>query len=185
MANAISLGHNGDEDFEYKNGTLRTIEWAVLEMPPKTIHYFSNLPFGWVPKNDLEFIELFMRTWREDWMGFCHDARSDLSRLRTHQLTARGKDDLLIDAVAEKMQQWTRIQGTLEEQLSQARHFVSQYQRYSETHRLSESMNGIINTMERDIHGQIEKLEQTMRDLLQIASYPTPHIAGLRTNASP
>jgi hypothetical protein len=57
------------------------MEWAVLEVPPKAIHYFSNLPFGWVPKNDLEFTQLFMQTWREDWMNFCRDARSALSRL--------------------------------------------------------------------------------------------------------
>ncbi|RHZ64276.1 ankyrin repeat domain-containing protein [Aspergillus thermomutatus] len=129
------LIHDEGKYRSYENGTFRTIEWAVLEVPPKAIHYFSNLPFGWVPKNDLEFIQLFMQTWREDWMNFCRDARSVLSRLRSHQLNARGKDDLLIDAVAENMQQWTRIQGTLEEQLSQARHFVSQYQRYSETRR--------------------------------------------------
>ncbi|KMK60901.1 ankyrin repeat protein [Aspergillus fumigatus Z5] len=135
MSHTLPGGHNEGNFPSYQNGTFRTIEWAVLEVPPKAIHYFSNLPFGWVPKNDLEFIQLFMQTWREDWMNFCRDARSVLSRLRSHQLTARGKDDLLIDAVAENMQQWTRLQGTLEEQLSQARHFVSQYQRYSETRR--------------------------------------------------
>lgn len=72
------------------------------------------------------------------------------------------------------MQQWTRLQGTLEEQLSQARHFVSQYQRYSETRRFSEQMHQIIDAAERDIQNQVDKLEQTMRDLLQIASYITP-----------
>ncbi|KAF7161585.1 hypothetical protein CNMCM5623_007120 [Aspergillus felis] len=148
------LIHNEGKFRSYENGTFRTIEWAVLEVPPKAIHYFSNLQFGWVPKNDLEFIQLFMQTWREDWMDFCQDARSALSRLRSHQLTARGKDDLLIDAVAENMQQWTRIQGALEEQLSQARRFVSQYQRYSETRRFSEQMHQTINAAERDIQNQ-------------------------------
>lgn len=168
MSHTLPGGHNEGNFPSYQNGTFRTIEWAVLEVPPKAIHYFSNLPFGWVPKNDLEFIQLFMQTWREDWMNFCRDARSVLSRLRSHQLTARGKDDLLIDAVAENMQQWTRLQGTLEEQLSQARHFVSQYQRYSETRRFSEQMHQTIDAAERDIQNQVDKLEQTMRDLLQI-----------------
>ncbi|KAH1724127.1 hypothetical protein KXX25_000846 [Aspergillus fumigatus] len=154
MSHTLPGGHNEGNFPSYQNGTFRTIEWAVLEVPPKAIHYFSNLPFGWVPKNDLEFIQLFMQTWREDWMNFCRDARSVLSRLRSHQLTARGKDDLLIDAVAENMQQWTRLQGTLEEQLSQARHFVSQYQRYSETRRFSEQMHQIIDAAERDIQNQ-------------------------------
>ncbi|GIK04498.1 hypothetical protein Aspvir_008581 [Aspergillus viridinutans] len=154
MSHTFPGGHNEGKFPSYENGTFRTIEWAVLEVPPKAIHYFSNLPFGWVPKNDLEFIRLFMQTWREDWMNFCRDARSALSRLRSHQLTVRGKDDLLIDAVAENMQQWTRIQGALEEQLSQARHFVSQYQRYSETRRFSEQMHQTINAAERDIQNQ-------------------------------
>ncbi|RHZ71842.1 hypothetical protein CDV55_108739 [Aspergillus turcosus] len=154
MSHTFPGGHHEAEIPSYEDGTFRIIEWAVLEVPPKAIHYFSNLPFGWVPKNDLEFTQLFMQTWREDWMNFCRDARSALSHLRSHQLTARGKDGLLIDAVAENMQQWTRIQGALEEQLNQARHFVSQYQRYSETRRFSERMHETIDAAERDIHGQ-------------------------------
>lgn len=81
MSHTLPGGHNEGNFPSYQNGTFRTIEWAVLEVPPKAIHYFSNLPFGWVPKNDLEFIQLFMQTWREDWMNFCRDARSVLSRL--------------------------------------------------------------------------------------------------------
>jgi hypothetical protein len=176
---------------QYEDQTIRTIEWAVLEIPPKAIHYFSNLPYGWIPESDLEFIQLFMRTWREDWTTFCREARSYLSRLvgaiflptprknantslqRSHQLTARGKDESLIDTVAENMRQWTRLQGTLKEQLDQARVFVSQYQRFSETRRFSDQMNETLGSLDRDISGQIDKLEQTVRDLLQIVSHRT------------
>lgn len=70
-----------DEDPSYMNGTLRTIEWAVLEAPPRTVHYFGNLPYGWVPQSDLELVQLFLRSWREDWTTFSQDARRYLGRL--------------------------------------------------------------------------------------------------------
>ncbi|PYH99293.1 hypothetical protein BO71DRAFT_221224 [Aspergillus ellipticus CBS 707.79] len=159
---------NSFTDYKHENNTVRIIEWAVLEAPPKAIHYFSNLPYGWIPQNDLEVVQLFMQSWCDDWMTFCREARGYLGRLRTHQLTARGKDDRLIDSIAESMQEWTRIQGTLAEQLSQARTFVTQYQRFSETRRLSEQMHEMIHGLDREISGQIDKLEQTVRDLLQI-----------------
>lgn len=87
---------------------------------------------------------------------------------RTHQLTARGKDDRLIDSIAESMQQWTQIQAALAEQLGQARNFVTQYQRFSETRKFSERMQSMIDGLDKEISGQIDKLEQTVRDLLQI-----------------
>lgn len=90
---------------------------------------------------------------------------------RTHQLTARGKDDRLIDSIAESMQQWTQIQAALAEQLSQARNFVTQYQRFSETRKFSEKMQGMIDGLDKEISGQIDKLEQTVRDLLQIVRF--------------
>lgn len=67
--------------YEMDDYTLRTIEWAVLEAPPKTVHYFSNLPYGWIPRNDLEFVQLFMQTWREDWITFCQEGRRYLGQL--------------------------------------------------------------------------------------------------------
>ncbi|PYI08660.1 hypothetical protein BO78DRAFT_428018 [Aspergillus sclerotiicarbonarius CBS 121057] len=155
-------------DHKHGNSTVRVVEWAVLEALPKTIHYFSNLPYGWIPQNDLELVQLFMQAWRDDWVAFCQEARGYLGRLRTHQLTARGKDDRLIDSIAESMQQWTQIQATLAEQLSQARNFVTQYQRFSETRKFSEKMQDTIHGLDREISGQIDKLEQTVRDLLQI-----------------
>ncbi|PYH87037.1 hypothetical protein BO82DRAFT_349574 [Aspergillus uvarum CBS 121591] len=66
------------------------------------------------------------------------------------------------------MQRWTHVQGLLAEQLSQVRDFVAQYQRFSETRRFTEQMQDMISELERDISGQIDKLEQTVRDLLQI-----------------
>lgn len=67
--------------YETDDYTLRTIEWSVLEAPPKTIHYFSNLPSGRIPQNDLEFVQLFMNTWKEDWLACCQEGRKYLSRL--------------------------------------------------------------------------------------------------------
>ncbi|RAK79474.1 uncharacterized protein BO72DRAFT_45817 [Aspergillus fijiensis CBS 313.89] len=155
-----------DDDAE--KGTVRIVEWAMLEAPPKAIHYYSNLPYGWIPQNDLELVQLFMQTWREDWLMICREARRYLGRLRTHQLSARGKDDRLIDSIAKHMQRWTHVQGLLAEQLSQVRDFVTQYQRFSETRKFTEQMQDMISELERDISGQIDKLEQTVRDLLQI-----------------
>ncbi|PLN84302.1 ankyrin repeat-containing domain protein [Aspergillus taichungensis] len=168
MRSVLSRGYDGDEYSRYQDHATRTVEWVVLEAPLKTIHYFSNLPYGWIPQNDVELVQLFMQTLRDDWMAFCQDARNSMGELRSHQLTARGKDDVLIDTVAESMLQWTHIQGILSEQLSQARSFVSQYQRFSETRRFSEKMSEIIDALDRDVTAQIEKLEQTVRDILQI-----------------
>ena len=72
-----------DEKYNYESGdsVLRTIEWSVLEAPPKTIHYYSNLPSGWIPQNDLEFVQLFMNTWKDDWLSFCREGRRYLGRL--------------------------------------------------------------------------------------------------------
>jgi hypothetical protein len=187
----MSLSTTSSAKGSYEDKMVRTIEWSVLEFPAKTIHYFSNLPFGWIPESDLAFIQLFMSTWREDWMAFCREARSYLSRLvrchfamsnnrtceltrttvqRSHQLTTRGRDESLIDTVAENMRGWTQLRGVLREQLDQARAFVSQYQRFSETSRFGGHMNETIDALDRDISGQIDKLEQTVRDILQIVS---------------
>lgn len=76
MANTPQTGFD-----PFQEDRLRIIEWAVLEAPPKTVHYFSNLPYGWIPENDLEFVQLFMQTWREDWLTFCRDARRCLGGL--------------------------------------------------------------------------------------------------------
>lgn len=80
IANDLPSNHD-DGTYEAEDYTLRAVEWAVLEAPPKTIHYFSNLPYGWIPQNDLEFVQLFMATWRDDWMAFCHEGRRYLGRL--------------------------------------------------------------------------------------------------------
>ncbi|PLB43650.1 ankyrin [Aspergillus steynii IBT 23096] len=168
MANEHTNKHddqNSDGNEEY---STRLIQWSVLEAPTKSIHYFSNLPYGYIPQNDMDLVQLFLHTWRKDWMTYCQDARRHLAQLRSHQLTARGKDELLIDTVAENMLRWTRIQGTLAEQLNQAREFVSQYQRFSETRQFSEQINRTIDSLEREVSNQIDKLEQTFRDLLQI-----------------
>lgn len=156
------------EDSSGEYYRVRIIEWSVLEAPPKTIHYFSNLPFGWTPKSDLEFIELFMQTWKDDWIRFCRDERRSLGHLRSYQLAAAGKDDFLIDAIAGNMQKWTELQWVLEDQLNQAREFVSQYQTFTESRQLSEHMGKIINTFEHDVSSQIDKMEQGIRDLLQV-----------------
>lgn len=176
-----------DTDYTYEpdDYTLRTIEWSVLEAPPKTIHYFSNLPSGRIPQNDLDFVQLFISTWKQDWLSCCQEGRRYLGRLvslsltpsqlpiltpaqRSRQLTARGKNGHLIDTIAENMLKWTQIQGTLADQVTEARNFVSQYQRFSETRHFSENMNRSIDLLDRDVSGQIEKLEQVVRDLLQI-----------------
>ncbi|KAK1144042.1 hypothetical protein N8T08_005952 [Aspergillus melleus] len=168
IANEHTINHEKQDSDSNDDYSMRVVEWSVLEAPPKSIHYFSNLPYGYIPQNDLDIVELFLHTWRKDWMTYCRDARRHLAQLRSHQLTARGKDELLIDTVAENMLIWTRIQGTLAEQLSQAREFVSQYQRFSETRQFSEQINRKIDSLERDVSSQIDKLEQTFRDLLQI-----------------
>ncbi|KAF7617896.1 ankyrin repeat-containing domain protein [Aspergillus flavus] len=156
------------EDSSGEHYRIRTIEWSVLEAPPKTIHYFSNLPFGWTPQSDLELIELFMQTWKDDWMCFCRDERRNLGHLRSYQLTAAGKDDFLIDAIAGNMQKWTQMQWMLEDQLNQAREFVAQYQTFTESRQLSEYMGKIITAFEHDVSSQIDKMEQGIRDLLQV-----------------
>lgn len=81
--------------------------------------------------------------------------------------------------IAENMLRWTQIQGTLSDQVTEARSFVSQYQRFSETRHFSENMNTVIDLLERDVSSQIEKLEQIVRDLLQIVCIPVS-LSGLR-----
>ncbi|KAE8131502.1 ankyrin repeat-containing domain protein [Aspergillus pseudotamarii] len=152
------------DDNSGEHHRVRTIEWSVLEAPPKTIHYFSNLPFGWTPQSDLELIELFMQTWKDDWITFCRDERRNLG----HLLAAAGKDDFLIDAIAGNMQRWTQMQWMLEDQLNQAKEFVAQYQTFTESRQLSEYMGKIITTFEHDVSCQIDKMEQGIRDLLQV-----------------
>jgi len=70
------------------------------------------------------------------------------------------------------MLKWTQIQGTLAAQVTEARSFVSQYQRFSETRHFSENINKTIDLLERDVSNQIEKMEQIVRDLLQIVWIP-------------
>ncbi|KAE8371733.1 hypothetical protein BDV26DRAFT_275464 [Aspergillus bertholletiae] len=164
----MNAPQDSEEDTSSEHYRVRTIEWSVLEAPPKTIHYFSNLPFGWTPRSDLEFIELFMQTWKDDWISFCRDERRNLGHLRSYQLAAGGKDDLLIDAIAGNMQKWTQMQWMLEDQLNQAREFVAQYQTFTESRNLSEYMSKIITAFEHDVSSQIDKMEQGIRDLLQV-----------------
>lgn len=66
------------------------------------------------------------------------------------------------------MLQWTQIQATLSDQLTQARSFVTQYERFSETRRFGEQMGQTLDSLEREVSSQIDKLEQIVRDLLQI-----------------
>lgn len=74
------------------------------------------------------------------------------------------------------MLKWTQIQGILVDQLTQARRFVTEYQRFSETRQFSETMNASINSLEKDVSSQVDKLEQIVRDLLQIVCFLYPRI---------
>lgn len=81
MRSVLSRGYDGGGYSRYQDHATRTVEWVVLEAPLKTIHYFSNLPYGWVPQNDVELVQLFMQTLRDDWMAFCQDARNSMGEL--------------------------------------------------------------------------------------------------------
>lgn len=69
-----------DSDTE-ENYSTRVVQWSVLEAPPKSVCYFSNLPYGYIPQNDLGLVQLFLHTWRRDWMTYCQDARRHLAQL--------------------------------------------------------------------------------------------------------
>lgn len=77
------------------------------------------------------------------------------------------------------MLKWTQIQGILVDQLTQASNFVTEYQRFSETRQFREIMNGSINSLEKDVSSQVDKLEQIVRDLLQIVCSLYPKVALL------
>lgn len=81
IANEHTSSHDAQDSNNDEEYSARVIQWSVLEAPPKSIHYFSNLPYGYIPQNDLDLVQLFLSTWRGDWMTYCQNARRHLARL--------------------------------------------------------------------------------------------------------
>jgi hypothetical protein len=47
----------------------------------RTVEHFSVLPYGWIPKNGLDFFQTFFQYLQDYWMGICDRAHKRLFKL--------------------------------------------------------------------------------------------------------
>jgi len=46
----------------------------------RTTHFFSMLPYGWVPANDFDFLDLFFSHLQDSWERACKNIENHLSK---------------------------------------------------------------------------------------------------------
>ena len=89
---------------------------------------------------------------------------------RRDQLSWEGKNPEIIGHLAKDAKRWTEFRSSLQDQVREAQNFAVEYsQRYNEYQALKD-MEHVIGEFESRVSNQINVLDQTVRDLLQIVS---------------
>jgi hypothetical protein len=89
---------------------------------------------------------------------------------RLDQLLKKGKSSELIHRLAEDALEWAKFRSILQDQVNTAREFGVKYSgRYEKDNGLKD-LQKTINNFEKNVNDRISKIDQTVRDLLQIVS---------------
>ncbi|KAI1126704.1 ankyrin repeat-containing domain protein [Nemania abortiva] len=148
------------------------IAWKIMRPtnprkgPWRPTVYFSMLPYGWIPDDGIDFFKQFIAYLKEIWLELCRQAEKDLNKSRLDQLRSEGKSPELMHHLAKDAQKCAELRDILDDQVHEAKRFITDY--YRRYHADQTPDLEVLNDFERVVSNQIGKLDQTVRDLLQI-----------------
>ncbi|KAM3076143.1 hypothetical protein ACMFMG_006342 [Clarireedia jacksonii] len=160
--------------FSILNDSKYRIAWKIVpstntkQGPWTPVVYFSTLPYGWIPRDGIDFFQQFILCMKEKWLELCQQAEEHLSNRRLDQLVSKGKSPDLIDRLANDALEWTKLRSILQGQVREAKKFVLDYcQRYN-ANEIPKDLEALIDEFAHSVSNRIGQLDQTVRDLLQI-----------------
>ncbi|XWX00580.1 hypothetical protein V2A60_008601 [Cordyceps javanica] len=149
--------------------------WRCSRYSNKPHFYLSSFPDGW-PHNS-EFEIQFMRKVAEAWTFGCRQARLQLAAIRDEQLISEGRRPELMSRLANLAKTFAFYRVELEKQLADARAFLTVYDSIDNRH--TTKIKSLLEVeWEKNIGDEIEKLEQNVRDVLQIALWAIPNVSS-------
>ncbi|KAJ4129487.1 hypothetical protein NW765_016360 [Fusarium oxysporum] len=132
----------------------------------KDYQYYSMLQDGWIPDDGIELFQQFLVHLTRRWLDLCDQFEDHLSRLRLDQLESHGKSPETISHLAKNALHIAKLRRSLQGQVRGARQFTvdlgGQYGAGKE-----QEIIGEINVF-ADVGQQLQSLDQTVRDLLQL-----------------
>ncbi|KAL5085099.1 hypothetical protein Trisim1_010887 [Trichoderma cf. simile WF8] len=158
--------------------------WRMIQ--PKTpggpwtpIVYFSTLPYGWIPDDDLDLFRQFIDHLKTPWLSFCKNFEAHLSERRVQQLKSMGDKLAMINFLAKDAQQLAQLRKILASQTSDAEEFLKDYclRFQREQQALQDTMRVLKDEFQVEIIQRFENLDQSVRDLLQFVGEAT-HVGG-------
>ncbi|PTB39227.1 hypothetical protein M441DRAFT_70368 [Trichoderma asperellum CBS 433.97] len=130
--------------------------------------YFSTLPNGWMPENDLDLFQQFIFCVKETWLKLCQQLEIRLSSRRLEQLKLKGKSPDMIDSLANDAKNLAELRNTLHNQIQAAENFIKDYCRYYNANKAPKGIQEELKNEFKLVVDRIGQLDQVIRDLLQI-----------------
>ncbi|KAL7792023.1 ankyrin repeat-containing domain protein [Trichoderma ceciliae] len=131
--------------------------------------YFSTLPNGWMPANELDLFKQLISLVKEKWMALCEQFEKYLSSRRLHQLKDKGNNPEMIDLLANDSRKLAELRGILQDQIRVAKKFVNDYCRQYSVNQDKKGLLGLLtDEFELVVNNMLGQLDQTVRDFLQI-----------------
>ncbi|KAM3470437.1 hypothetical protein MY8738_009753 [Beauveria namnaoensis] len=144
------------------------LAWRNNRFSQEPMFYLSSFPDGWAPYAEFEI--QIMRKIAEAWKSACREARHELGDIRDSQLRSEGSNPELMNRIAKLAKKFSFYRVELEKQLIDACAFLTVYD--SIDNRYTTRIQYLLETeWEQNIGDELEKLEQSVRDVLQIVGY--------------
>ncbi|TQW03562.1 ankyrin repeats (3 copies) domain-containing protein [Cordyceps javanica] len=139
--------------------------WRCNLFSNEPLFYLSSFPDGWAHNGEFEI--QVMRKVAEAWTFGCRQARLQLAAIRDEQLMSEGRRPELMSQLANLAKTFAFYRVELEKQLADARAFLTVYDSIDNRH-TTKIKSLLEEEWEKNIGNEIEKLEQNVRDVLQI-----------------
>ncbi|KAH6884162.1 ankyrin repeat-containing domain protein [Thelonectria olida] len=134
----------------------------------RPFNHFSTLGSPYIPADGMEFFTQFIGALEKKWMRLCSGGDNRMSGRRISQLILRGSSPDLVENLAKDAQKWAELRDDLRDQVEAALKFARVYcRKYNKSIGLKTTEQAI-NDLNNHVTARLDKLDQTVRDLLQV-----------------
>ncbi|KAJ5131840.1 hypothetical protein N7448_005998 [Penicillium atrosanguineum] len=151
--------------------------WGIAWIKRRTVEGFaqgfiSMLPSGWVPNDPSDFFNLFLEALHQKWKASCFDANERIELLRHDQVKKCGRSRGLVDELAKNALQRADLRRCLQSHIEGLNEVVTTNLSLEPDPQLKELIHGI----DQEVSVKLDKMEQAVRDLLQIVRKLTENL---------